>query len=121
MRWANYKTKERADCLPLLLSCVRLPLLTPHYLADRVATEEMIRSSHQCRDLVDEAKDFHLMPERQFLIQGTRTKPRTAECFAGIIYAVGGLTKTGKTPKYLKLFILHKYLNKLICTYNLYI
>ncbi|XP_077290928.1 kelch like family member 18 [Arctopsyche grandis] len=95
MRWANYKTKERADCLPQLLSCVRLPLLTPHYLADRVATEEMIRSSHQCRDLVDEAKDYHLMPERQFLIQGSRTKPRTAECFAGIIYAVGGLTKTG--------------------------
>lgn len=47
------------------------------------------------RDLVDEAKDFHLMPERQFLIQGTRTKPRTAECVAGIIYAVGGLTKSG--------------------------
>ena len=34
---------------------VRLPLLTPQFLADRVATEELIRSSHQCRDLLDEA------------------------------------------------------------------
>lgn len=123
MRWANFKSNDRSNYLPQLLACVRLPLLSPHYIADRVATEELIKTSHQCRfyiwilkilivplfhreyyveccfisrDLVDEAKDYHLMPERQFLIQGIKTKPRTTECVSGVIYAVGGLTKTGK-------------------------
>jgi len=39
----------RQECFPQLLAAVRLPLLSPHYLADRVATEELIRSSHECR------------------------------------------------------------------------
>ena len=49
----------------MLLQKVRLPLLTPQFFADRVATEELIRSSHQCRDLLDEARNYHLMPERR--------------------------------------------------------
>lgn len=52
MRWANFKPNDRANYLPHLLACVRLPLLSPHYIADRVATEEMIKTSHQCRYLI---------------------------------------------------------------------
>lgn len=48
MRWVK-QDKSRQECFPQLLAAVRLPLLSPHYLADRVATEELIRSSHECR------------------------------------------------------------------------
>lgn len=48
MRWVKYN-ESRAQFLPELLAQVRLPLLSPLYLTDRVATEELIRSSHQCR------------------------------------------------------------------------
>lgn len=48
MRWVKH-VEERNEFLPELLSQVRLPLLSPLYLTDRVATEELIRSSHQCR------------------------------------------------------------------------
>ena len=48
MRWVKHH-ESRSEYLPELLSEVRLPLLTPLYLTDRVATEELIRSSHQCR------------------------------------------------------------------------
>ena len=48
MNWVK-KEPERADHLPALLAKVRLPLLKPTYLADHVATENLIRSSHECR------------------------------------------------------------------------
>ena len=49
------------------------------------------------RDLLDEARDFHLMPERRSLIQSFRTKPRRCNDVVGIIYAVGGQTKSGNS------------------------
>lgn len=72
MRWVKFNEESRKKLLPQVLSKVRLPLLTPQFLADRVATEDLIRTSHQCRDLLDEAKDFHLMPERRGLVQSFR-------------------------------------------------
>lgn len=51
MRWVKYH-ENRAQYLPELLSQVRLPLLSPLYLTDRVATEELIRTSHQCRQVI---------------------------------------------------------------------
>uniref|UniRef100_T1GHS7 BTB domain-containing protein n=1 Tax=Megaselia scalaris TaxID=36166 RepID=T1GHS7_MEGSC len=68
MRWIKFDEINRSKQLPEVLARVRLPLLSPQFLADRVATEDLIRKSHKCRDLLDEAKDFHLMPERRALI-----------------------------------------------------
>lgn len=95
IRWVKYNELERSEMLPEVLSKVRLPLLTPQFLADSVATEELIRTSHQCRDLLDEAKDYHLMPERRDLLQSYRTRLRGNDFVRGQIYAVGGLTKSG--------------------------
>lgn len=72
MKWVKHDEDKRANIFSRVLSLVRLPLLTPQFLADRVAREKLIRSSHQCRDLLDEAKDFHLMPERRELLQSFR-------------------------------------------------
>lgn len=93
MRWVKLDEK-RFPCLPELLSQVRLPLLSPLYLTDRVATEELIRTSHQCRDLLDEARVYHLIPERRHLLQSFRTKQRTCEV-RGQMYVVGGLNQHG--------------------------
>ena len=49
------------------------------------------------RDLLDEAKDYHLMPERRPLLQNFRTRPRCCNDIVGLIYAVGGITKNGET------------------------
>lgn len=95
MRWIKWD-ESRTPLLPKALSKVRLPLLAPPVLTDRVQTEELIRSSHKCRDLLDEAKDFHLMPERCYLIQSFRTRPRGSDVM-GLIFAVGGLTKNGES------------------------
>ena len=44
---------------------------------------------------MDEAKDYHLMPERRTLLQTFKTRPRCCSDVPGIIYAVGGLTSSG--------------------------
>lgn len=87
MRWVKHEP-ERDNILPEVLSYIRLPSLSPQFLADNVATEELIRTNHKCRDLLDEAKDFHLMPERRELLQSYRTRPRGNDFVRGFIYAV---------------------------------
>lgn len=51
---------------------MRLPLLKPSYLTDVVSADQRLRQDLLCRDLVDEAKDYHLMPERRALLQTFR-------------------------------------------------
>ncbi|XP_017845262.1 kelch-like protein 18 isoform X2 [Drosophila busckii] len=104
MRWVKYAEEKRSKLFPQVLAAVRLPLLSPQFLADRVAREELIRSSHQCRDLLDEAKDFHLMPERRGLLQSFRTRQRCRELFTGQIYAVGGLASTGESVSTVEIY-----------------
>lgn len=48
------------------------------------------------RDLVDEAKDFHLMPERRPHLPAFKTRQRCCTSITGLIYAVGGLNSSGK-------------------------
>jgi len=97
VRWVKHEREARESEMPRLLTCVRLPLVTPQFLSDKVATEELVRSSHKCRDLLDEARDYHLMPERRPLLQSFKTKPRRCKDLAGVIYAVGGQTKSGNS------------------------
>ena len=84
LSWVKVDRDKRAEHLPYLLAKVRLPLLTPQFLSDTVASDELIRASHKCRDLVDEARDYHLMPERRSLMQSFRTKPRRCRDVIGI-------------------------------------
>lgn len=103
MKWIKWE-ESRSEQLPQVLAKVRLPLLTPQFLADRVATEDQVRTSHQCRDLLDEAKDFHLMPERRGLVQSFRTRPRCGDYVIGQIFAVGGLTKNGDSVSTVEIY-----------------
>uniref|UniRef100_A0A8C5JJJ6 Kelch like family member 12 n=1 Tax=Junco hyemalis TaxID=40217 RepID=A0A8C5JJJ6_JUNHY len=76
INWVKHSKKEREASLPELLQYVRMPLLTPRYITDVIDTEPFIRCSLQCRDLVDEAKKFHLRPELRSQMQGPRTRAR---------------------------------------------
>lgn len=51
---------------------VRLPLLKPEYIADKVVSHPLINRNFECRDLIDEAKDYHLMPKRRKLSKSFR-------------------------------------------------
>ncbi|CAB4054387.1 KLHL18 [Lepeophtheirus salmonis] len=78
---------------------------TKHEKEDHiVCSDELIRNCHKCRDLVDEAKDFHLMPERRMLLRSFRTRPRRCKDMAGLIYAVGGQTRSGNPLSTVEVF-----------------
>lgn len=49
LNWVKHDQELRCEQLPQLLTCVRLPLLTPQFLSDKVAAEEMVHASHKCR------------------------------------------------------------------------
>lgn len=55
-------------------------------------------SSPPVRDLVDEAKDFHLMPARRPHLPAFKTRQRCCTSISGLIYAVGGLNSSGEVP-----------------------
>ncbi|XP_069067042.1 kelch-like protein 18 isoform X1 [Pleurodeles waltl] len=91
LAWVKSDREQREAYLPELLSKIRLPLCRPQFLTDRVQQDDLIRYCHKCRDLVDEAKDYHLMPERRPHLPAYKTRPRCCNSIVGLIYAVGGL------------------------------
>ncbi|XP_068002525.1 kelch-like protein 18 isoform X2 [Melanerpes formicivorus] len=104
LAWIRFARAQREPFLPGLLGRVRLPLCSPHFLADRVQQDDLVRCCHKCRDLVDEAKDYHLMPERRPHLPAFKTRPRCCTSMAGLIYAVGGLNSAGDSLNVVEAF-----------------
>ena len=93
VRWIEYDSKDRSKYMANLLSLVRLPLLSPPLLADKVKVNPLICQSIECRDLVDEALIlYHLLPERRGMIPSHKLQGRKCLVNTGVIYAVGGLS-----------------------------
>ncbi|EEC00571.1 conserved hypothetical protein [Ixodes scapularis] len=76
MSWVKYNVTERRQNLGQVLQHVRLPLLSPKFLVGTVGSDLLIKSDEVCRDLVDEAKNYLLLPQERPLMQGPRTRPR---------------------------------------------
>lgn len=58
---------------------MRLPLLPVEFLTGTVAKEEMIKGSLSCRDLMDEARNYHLHLSHKVVLDfeySARTIPR---------------------------------------------
>ncbi|XP_076828860.1 kelch-like protein 18 isoform X1 [Brachyhypopomus gauderio] len=104
LAWVRHQPDERESCLPDLLSKTRLPLCRPQFLADRVQQDDLVRCCHKCRDLVDEAKDYHLMPERRPQLPAYKTRPRCCTSITGLVYAVGGLNGAGDSLNVVEVF-----------------
>ena len=49
MSWLKKEDADRTHAVADILKCVRLPLLAPQYLADKVAKESLIRNLLPCR------------------------------------------------------------------------
>ena len=50
--------------------------MSPKFLVGTVGTDLLIKSDDACRDLVDEAKNYLLLPQERPLMQGPRTRAR---------------------------------------------
>ncbi|XP_076455329.1 kelch-like protein 20 [Babylonia areolata] len=90
MGWIKYNIQERRQHLPTVLQHVRLPLMSPKFLVGTVGADLLIKSDEACRDLVDEAKNYLLLPQERPLMQGPRTRSRKPIKCGEVLFAVGG-------------------------------
>ena len=90
LKWVKYEEDQRKHLLPAILEHVRLPLLERSFLVSVVGTEPLIKHNEKCRDLLDEAKDYLLLPEKRSLVQGPRTTPRRPMRSEEMMFALGG-------------------------------
>ncbi|KAG5265878.1 hypothetical protein AALO_G00247330 [Alosa alosa] len=90
IKWIRKDPSSRVQHLSELLAVVRLPFIHPSYLLNVVDNEELIKSSEACRDLVNEAKRYHMLPHARQEMQTPRTRPRLSAGVAEVIVLVGG-------------------------------
>lgn len=90
MNWIKYDLDERKQYLAQLMSNVRLPLLDTKFLVTKVGCDPLVRQDQTCRDLIDEAKDYHLLPQERSLVHATRIRPRKPVITGEVLFAVGG-------------------------------
>lgn len=88
MSWVKHDLNNRVKQLPNIIRFVRMPLVSKHYLLNRIDVDNLIRSNMNCRDFLDEAKNYHLLPEQRAQLRTDRMKPRKS--MMGTLYAIGG-------------------------------
>lgn len=87
--WIQHDPAHRKPHMGQLLALVKLPLLKPAFLTDRV--KSVIGSDVVCKDLIMDAMEWHLFPERRLQMANGRTRPRKATL--GRLLIVGGMDR----------------------------
>lgn len=72
------------DLIAQVLEHVRLPLCQAKFLVSTVSEDPLVKSDAHCRDLVDEAKNYLLLPLERPNMQGPRTRC-VLNCFSLLI------------------------------------
>ena len=91
MKWIRHNLNERMPQLSRLMLHVRFPLIDTKFLVTKISTDQLVRQCQVCRDLIDEAKDYHLMAKESTVVQNpTRVRPRKPIITGEVLFAVGG-------------------------------
>ena len=91
IRWMHHCSSKRQHLLEILMPFVRLPMVPVHYLIEMVQKETFVLNNLACRNFIDEAKNFHLCPEKIPLSE--RLFPRKS--YSGTLFSIGGRGKGG--------------------------
>lgn len=89
INWLQHDPENRCKDAGRLLALVKLPLLSPAFIADYIEGNEMFKDHRAAQELVIEALKYHLLPERRLLLQSGRTRPRKST--VGQLLLVGGM------------------------------
>lgn len=86
-------SKSRYNALVDVLSCVRLPILSPEYLSSNVLSNNLLQENDECRHMIQEAVDYAMSPSSEKRKQVTiqRMQPRVPTGFSDVLVALGGL------------------------------
>ena len=94
MRWVYHDLEARRDAFPEVMSHVRLPFVSSHFLSSSIEQEALIRNQDQCQLYIQEAYTYKQSPEkRSELRDSPRAKPRKPSGLGNVIITVGGMSK----------------------------
>lgn len=93
LAWIKFDVDGRQKFAAEILSNVRFPMLSPEFLMDRVATEEIVRNDRTCSDLLLEAAECLLLPKRKSQVHSHRVAPRRPTTVNHVLYAIGGMSR----------------------------
>lgn len=88
--WVKYNVADRRQHLAHVLQHVRLSQLTAKFLVGTVSSDLLVKADETCRDLVDEAKNYLLLPQERAQMVGPRFRARKPVRRGEILFAVGG-------------------------------
>ncbi len=91
--WLNHDPYIRKAFAFEMLSVIRLSLLKPRFLAEKVFTKEIIRHNPQCVSLITNAMIYHSVPEMRLRLKGLlNDTPRKGTM--GTMFVIGGMEST---------------------------
>lgn len=100
IKWIHHSSTERHNHIGSLMTYVRLPMLPVLSLISMVEKEALISKVIACRDLIDEAKNFHLCPDK--VPSSARIFPRKS--YSGMLFSIGGRGKGGDPFSKMEIF-----------------
>jgi len=89
LKWLNNQQRVPKS-FHHVLEHIRLPLLTPYFIHDVVERTPAVSESAECRALVEEARLYHLLPDRRSSVCCERTRARRSAGTIQVIVSVGG-------------------------------
>ena len=89
IKWLNQQQRVPKS-FHHVLEHIRLPLLTPYFIHDVVERTPAVSESAECRSLVEEARLYHLLPDRRSSVCCERTRARRSAGTVQVIVSVGG-------------------------------
>uniref|UniRef100_A0A1I8JRW1 BTB domain-containing protein n=1 Tax=Macrostomum lignano TaxID=282301 RepID=A0A1I8JRW1_9PLAT len=94
LRWLCHRQPERQSAALAVLRCIRLTQLPPACWRTSARTR-LFRNSLECRDLLDDAKAYFLLPERRFAQLHADSASVLPERLRLHLRCCGGLTSSG--------------------------
>ncbi|CAB0007186.1 unnamed protein product [Nesidiocoris tenuis] len=92
VRWCSAEPDLRECAFPEVFKHVRLGLIAPSFLAERVETLDLVRKDASSMALTAEAKLYHSFSKGCYIPENVTTKPRLLE----VIVAVGYMESFGR-------------------------
>ena len=93
--WIKFDMQNRQRFVNELFSFIKLPLIRREFLTTIIASEEIVKSSEFCKDLLIEAMKYQLFPEMRRYMQTSRTAYRLFCSSKFTLYVIGGQNLCG--------------------------
>ena len=84
MQWVRHNSYEGERNLSKIFQYIRIPLMSPLYIAENIEKDELIKRNQECLEMVQEAKNYNPSSDR-IQYDSLKTRPRK---FMGVVWGI---------------------------------